>query len=91
MITVASTVTLHSYAPNNQEPWAEQTLMAALAYGGAAQGKLVTHLTLSTGWFIMLSRISSLSAQEADPLVNLTRFMGMVRWRLQGLSCRSTP
>jgi hypothetical protein len=51
--------------------------MTALAYGGADQGKLVTHLTPSTGWFIMSSRISSLSLRKADPLVNLTRFMGM--------------
>ncbi len=79
-------IILHSYATNNQESLAELVLMHALAHGGNAQGRYIVHPSLERPWFVCYSRIQALGVRSADPLVNLTRFRGMVSWRMQGMN-----
>jgi hypothetical protein len=79
-------IIIHSYAPNNQESFAEILAMHALAHGGNAQGQLITHPTLQRPWYVTYSRITALAVRQADPLVNMTRFRGMVLWRCQGMA-----
>lgn len=78
-------IIVHAYAPNNRESFAEILCMHALAHGGNAQGQLITHPSLQRPWYITYSRITALGVRQADPLVNLTRFRGMVMWRCQGM------
>ena len=67
-------VIVHSYAPNNQESDAEQTLAYALAWGGNAQGSTIIHPSTQRSYFVAYSHISGLAVKQSDPLVNLTRF-----------------
>ncbi len=79
-------IILHSYAPNNQESMAEIVLMHAMAHGNNAQGQFITHPSLQRPWYVTYSRIQALGVRQADPLVNLTRFRGMITWRIQGMN-----
>jgi hypothetical protein len=77
-------IILHSYANNNQESLAEIIMMQALAKGGNAMGQMITHPSLQRPWFVTYSRVSGLALKQNDPLVAMTRFRGMVTWRIQG-------
>lgn len=79
-------IIIHSYAPNNQESLAELVLMHALAHAGNAQGRFIVHPSLQRPWYVTYSHIQALGVRQADPLVNLTRFRGMVTWRVQGMN-----
>lgn len=76
---------LHSYAPNNQESLAELIMMRATAFGGNAQGQMITHPSLQRPWYVTFSRIQGLALRQADPMVNLTRFKALIIWRVQGM------
>lgn len=78
-------IIIHSYAPNNLESQAEINCMKALAVGGNAQGKYITHPSLQRPWFVSYSRISGLAVKQSDPHVNLTRFRGLLVWRIKGM------
>jgi hypothetical protein len=77
---------IHSYAPNNQESMAEINMMHAMAHAGNAQGRLLVHPSLQRPWYVTYSRITALGVRQADPLVNMTRFRGMVTWQIQGMN-----
>lgn len=79
-------ILLHSYAPNNEESLAEITLMKALAHGGNAMGRFIVHPSLQRPWYVAYSRVNGLGVRQADPLVNLVRFRGLLTWRVPG-SC----
>jgi len=74
---------LHSYAPNDQEAQAEDTLGIALGWGGNAQG---TFITLKSGvkWWVTYSRANQLTVKKGDPYVDLVRYQGTVTWRVHG-------
>jgi hypothetical protein len=74
---------IHGYADYENEWKAEDLCGTALAWGGNAQG-----LTLpleGTDWYVTYSRITALATELVDPLVRLTRFRGMVTWRVPGV------
>lgn len=77
---------IHSYAPNNQESQAEINMMHALAHCNNAQGRYIVHPSLQRPWFVTYSRITSLAIKQADPDVNLTRFRGIITWRVKGMT-----
>jgi len=77
-------VILHAYAPNSAESAAEQLLATALGWGGNAMGTTITHPSSQVQYFVAFSRVSGAGVRLQDPLVNLTRFVGKVSWRLQG-------
>jgi hypothetical protein len=74
---------LHSYAPNDQEAQAEETLSDALGWGANAQG---TYITLKSGatWWVTYSSAPSLTVKQQDPYVDLVRYKGTVMWRVHG-------
>jgi hypothetical protein len=74
---------LHSYAPNDQEAQAEETLSDALGWGANAQG---TYITLKSGrkWWVTYSRAPGLTTKQQDPYVDLVRYKGTVLWRVHG-------
>lgn len=77
-------IIIHAYANNNQESLAELILVRALGKAGNAQGQLIVHPSLQRPWSVMYSRISGLGVKQNDPLVAMSRFRGMVTWRVQG-------
>lgn len=77
-------IILHSYANNNQESLAEIIMMRALGKAGNAQGQMIVHPSLQRPWYVLYSRISGLAVKQNDPLVAMTRFRGMITWRVQG-------
>jgi hypothetical protein len=77
------TLILHSYAPNPQETLAENNLATAIAWGAAAQGQTIT-LRNGDAYYVTYSRASGLSHRLGDPYVDLTRYRGMVMWRVMG-------
>lgn len=79
-------IILHSYAPNNQESQAEINMMHVLAHMGNAQGRYLTHPSLQRPWYVTYSRIAAVAVKQADPHVTLTRFRGMVTWRVKGMN-----
>lgn len=74
---------LHSYSPLDQEGLAEDNLGIALGWGSNAQG-----LTVTTGrgvpWSISYSSAPNLGTKVEDPQVALTRYRGLVNWRVMG-------
>jgi hypothetical protein len=74
---------LHSYAPNDQETKAEETLSDALGWGANAQG---TFIVLKSGkkWWVTWSSAPSLMVKQQDPYVDLVRYKGTVQWRVHG-------
>jgi hypothetical protein len=75
---------IHGYGDYENEWKAEDLCGTALAWGGNAQG-----LTLNlegTDWYVTYSRITALATELADPLVRLTRFRGMITWRIPGVA-----
>jgi hypothetical protein len=77
-------IILHSYAPNAQESLAEQIMALAIGWGNNASGSWVTHPSSGIPYFVSYSRCTSVGVRQQDPLVNLTRFVGKVTWRMQG-------
>ena len=77
-------VILHAYAPNTQEYMAEQLIGDALTWGANATGYSQA-MDNGDNWYITWSRVSGFATRKADPLVNLTRYRGMVTWRIPGL------
>jgi len=78
-------VILNSYAPNNEESFAEQLLVQAIAWGNNAMGTTIVHPSTGISYFVAYSRTTALGTKQQDPLVNLTRFRGMVTWRMLGV------
>lgn len=76
-------VILHSYAPNDEETQAEETLSDALGWGANAQG---TYVTLKSGkkWWVTYSWANTLTTKLQDPAVDLVRYRGSVMWRVHG-------
>jgi len=74
---------LHSYAPNDKETQAEETLSDALGWGSNAQG---TYITLKSGkrWYVTYSTAPSLMVKQQDPYVDLVRYKGTCMWRVHG-------
>jgi hypothetical protein len=73
---------IHGYGDYENEWRAEDLCGTALAWGGNAQG-----LTLDlegTGWYVTYSRITALAVELVDPQVRLTRYRGMITWRIPG-------
>jgi hypothetical protein len=77
-------IIVHSYSVNDQESQAEINMMHALAHMGNAQGRFIVHPSLQRPWYVTYSRITALGVKQADPLVNMVRFRGMVTWRIKG-------
>lgn len=77
-------VILHSYCPNNDETIGEDNLLAALGWGGNAQG---TTIEIRNGekWYVTDSSASAAVTKHGDPLTNLTRFRGTCTWILPGM------
>ena len=77
------TLILHSYAPNEDEVLAEENLGTALGWGAGAQGQTIT-LPSGKEYYVTYSHASGLVTRQGDPYVDLTRYRGMVMWRIQG-------
>ena len=77
-------VILHAYAPNTQEYVAEQLIDDAIAWGSNAAGYTQV-MPNGDEWYVTYSRCTGFATRRADPLVNLTRYRGMVTWRIPGL------
>lgn len=77
-------VILHAYANNSDEYLAEQLINDALAWGANAAG-YTQQMPNGDEWFITYSRATSIATRKADPYVNMTRYRGMVTWRIPGL------
>ena len=76
-------IILHAYAPNTQEAMAEQVIADAIAWGANAQGIIIP--LDNDNWYVTYSRCTGNITRKADPLVSLTRYRGMVTWRVPGL------
>lgn len=74
---------LHSYAPNEEEVQAEDTLGIALGWGANAQGTTIT-LRNGTPWYVTFSHASAVGKRLHDPLVDAIRYRGVVTWRVAG-------
>lgn len=76
-------VILHSYAPDAEEADAEDNLSTALGWGANAQG---TTITTKSGvpWYCSYSTANGLGTKITDPAVALTRYRGLVTWRIMG-------
>lgn len=76
-------IILHSYAPDDQEVAAEENLAVALGWGANAQG---TTITTKSGvpWYVTFSSAPGLGTKITDPSVALTRYRGLVSWRVAG-------
>lgn len=74
---------LHSYAPDSDEVAAEENLSDALGWGANAQG---TYITTKSGvpWYVSFSSAPVLGTKLEDPQVALTRYRGVVSWRVAG-------
>jgi hypothetical protein len=77
-------IILHAYAPNTQEGIAEDLIDEALTWGANAAG-YTQIMPNGDEWYITYSRVSGFAMRKADPLVNMTRYRGMVTWRIPGL------
>ena len=77
-------IILHAYAPNTQEYVAEQLIDEALAWGANATG-YTQQMDNGDNWYVTYSRVTGFATRKSDPLVNLTRYRGMVTWRIPGL------
>jgi hypothetical protein len=76
---------LHGYADYENEWKAEDLCGTALAWGGNAQGLTLTMTDTGEEWYVTYSRITALATELVDPLVRLTRYRGMVTWRVPGV------
>lgn len=74
---------LHSYAPDEDEVKAEDNLTTALGYGANAQGAYITTHS-GVPWYVTFSAAPALGTKLEDPLVALTRYRGVVTWRVAG-------
>jgi hypothetical protein len=81
---------LHGYADYEHETLAEDICGRAVAWAGNAQGLTLPLTDEVTGetfdWYVTYSRIAALATEHADPLVRLTRFRGMVTWRVAAVA-----
>lgn len=78
-------ITLCAYAPNNRESDAEVLMTRAIAWGNNAMGTTITHPSTQQQYFVAYSRTVTVGTKQADPLVNMARFVGKVTWRMKGL------
>jgi len=74
---------IHAYVDYEHEPQGEDLCSTALAWGGNAQG--LTIPLEGTDWYVTYSRITALATEIVDPMVMLTRYRGMVTWRVPGV------
>jgi hypothetical protein len=81
-------IILASYAPNNRESDAELIMTRAIAWGNNAMGTFITHPSTQQRFFVAYSRTVSIGTKQADPLVNMARFIGKIMWRMKGLPLR---
>lgn len=74
---------LHSYAPDEDEVKAENNLARALGWGANAQGTYITTRS-DVEWYVSYSFSPGLGTKVTDPRVALTRYRGLVTWRVPG-------
>lgn len=48
-------------------------------------GTTITHPSTQQQIFVAYSRTVTVATKQADPLVNMARFVGEVTWRVKGL------
>ena len=70
---------------NNRESDAEVLMTRAIAWGNNAMGTTITHPSTQQQYFVAYSRTVTVGTKQADPLVNMARFVGKVTWRMEGL------
>jgi hypothetical protein len=77
-------VLLHSYAPDEFEAAAEESLSTALGWGANAQGTYITTIKSQQRWYVSVSSAPVLGTKIEDPRVALTRYRGLVSWSVVG-------
>lgn len=76
-------IILHSYAPQDSEALAEESIGDALGWGANAKGLTLTTKT-GVEWYVTDSAAPVLGTKLEDPRVQLVRYRGMVTWLVQG-------